>query len=77
INVLLKVINRLVDKGNTMVVIEHNLDVIKCADHIIEMGPQGGRNGGQILGSGSPEKMAARNELPTAEYLKGVLEESN
>lgn len=76
INVLLTVINRLVDKGNTMVVIEHNLDVIKCADHIIEMGPQGGRKGGLILGTGSPEEIAGQNDLPTSQYLREVLDES-
>ena len=57
IRVLLGVLNRLVDKGNTVVVVEHNLDVIKAADHIIEMGPEGGRNGGQILFEGTPEEM--------------------
>lgn len=69
IRVLMKVIDRLVDKGNTVLVIEHNTDIIKCADHIIEMGPEGGRNGGYILGEGTPEEIAARKELPSAPYL--------
>lgn len=59
IRVLLGVINRLVDKGNTVVVIEHNLDIIKCADHIIDMGPDGGRDGGMIVAAGTPEEVAA------------------
>ena len=74
IRVLLKVINRLVDKGNTMVVIEHNLDIIKCADHLIEMGPEGGRDGGKILASGTPEEIAQTQTHP-AIYLKPELEE--
>ncbi len=73
INVLLNVINRLVDKGNTMIVIEHNLDIIKCADHIIEMGPQGGRNGGLILATGTPEEIAKNKALPTSPFLKDEL----
>ena len=73
IRVLLGVLNRLVDKGNTVVVVEHNLDVIKAAAHIIEMGPQGGRNGGQILFSGTPEEMAEAGIGYTAPYLKEML----
>jgi excinuclease ABC subunit A len=57
IRVLLDVLNKLVEKGNTIIVIEHNLDVIKSADYIIDMGPEGGRNGGQILFAGTPEEM--------------------
>ena len=72
IRVLLKVINKLVDKGNTMVVIEHNLDVIKCADWIIDMGPGGGRDGGQIIAEGTPEEVA-ETETPTAKFLKEEL----
>ena len=71
--VLLSVLNRLVDKGNTVVIVEHNLDIIKAADHIIEMGPQGGRNGGQILFSGTPEEMAEAGIGYTAPYLKEML----
>ncbi len=72
INVLLKVINRLVDKGNTMVVIEHNLDVIKSADWLIEMGPAGGRDGGRLLASGTPEQLA-KLDTPTARFLRDEL----
>ncbi|MCM1490322.1 MAG: excinuclease ABC subunit UvrA [Muribaculum sp.] len=72
IKVLLKVINRLVDKGNTMVVIEHNLDVIKSADWLIEMGPEGGRDGGLLLASGTPEDIAKLN-TPTARFLREEL----
>ena len=73
IRVLLSVLNRLVDKGNTVVVIEHNLDVIKCADWIIDMGPEGGRNGGKLLFSGTPEDLARSNIGATAPFLKKVL----
>jgi len=73
INTLMGVLNRLVDKGNTVVVIEHNLDVIKCADHIIDMGPEGGKGGGRILATGTPEQIAAGNS-PTAPFIKAELE---
>jgi excinuclease ABC subunit A len=77
IRVLLDVINKLVDKGNTVIIIEHNLDVIKCADHIIDIGPEGGRNGGQILFSGTPEEMVASAASGnTAQYLKDELQAS-
>lgn len=72
IRVLLKVINRLVDKGNTVIVIEHNLDILKCADHIIDMGPEGGRNGGRIVAVGTPEEVA-RTSSPTSSYLNDEL----
>ena len=72
IRVLLKVINKLVEKGNTMVVIEHNLDVIKCADYIIDLGPKGGREGGMIMAEGTPEQVAAK-DTPTAEFLREEL----
>ena len=72
IRVLLKVINRLVDKGNTMIVIEHNLDIIKCADYVIDMGPEGGRDGGSIIASGTPEDIAQTN-THTAQFLKKEL----
>lgn len=71
IKVLLGVINKLVDKGNTMVVIEHNLDVIKSADWLIEMGPEGGKAGGQMVACGTPEKLATF-DTPTARFLKEV-----
>lgn len=74
IRVLLGVLNRLVDKGNTVLVIEHNLDVIKMADHIIDMGPEGGRNGGNILIAGTPEEVAAHPEIGyTARFLRQEL----
>lgn len=72
IKVLLGVINKLVDKGNTMVVIEHNLDVIKCADWILEMGPEGGRDGGTLVASGTPEEIVLK-DTPTARFLKEEL----
>ena len=75
IRVLLGVLNRLVDKGNTVIIVEHNLDIIKAADHIIEMGPQGGRNGGQILFSCTPEEMVEAGIGYTAPYLKEMLGE--
>ena len=75
IRVLLKVINRLVDKGNTIVVIEHNMDVVKTADWVIDLGPNGGRDGGLILAEGTPETVAEGNS-PTAEFLKTEIFES-
>ena len=72
--VLLGVLNKLVDKGNTIIVIEHNLDVIKCADYLIDMGPEGGRNGGQVLFTGTPEEMVkAKTKSYTAPFLKDEL----
>lgn len=73
IKVLLGIFNKLVERGNTVLVIEHNLDVIKCADHIIDMGPGGGRNGGEIIAQGSPEQIA-QGKSPTAEFLKQELQ---
>jgi excinuclease ABC subunit A len=73
IRMLLEVIQRLVDKKNTVVIIEHNLDVIKCADHIIDIGPEGGDKGGRIIASGTPEEVAACKESSTGEYLSGLL----
>ncbi len=72
ISYLLKVLRRLVKEGNTTVVIEHNLDVIKTADWIIELGPEGGENGGQILANGTPEEIA-KTECPTGIYLRDIL----
>ena len=77
IRVLLGVLNKLVEKGNTVVVIEHNLDVIKSADYIIDLGPEGGRRGGEILFSGTPEMLAQQQVGFTAPYLKEELEWSN
>lgn len=73
IRVLLSVLNRLVDKGNTVIVIEHNLDVIKCADWLLELGPDGGRGGGQLLFAGTPEEMTIHGTGPTAAFLKPLL----
>ena len=69
IRVLMDVINRLVDKGNTVVIIEHNLDVIKMADYIIDMGPEGGRDGGMVVACGTPEEVASKGVGHTAPYL--------
>jgi len=73
IRILLIVLNRLVDYGNTVLIIEHNLDIIKVADHIIDLGPEGGKNGGTILASGTPEQVARDNKSYTAQYLKKEL----
>ncbi|MBQ3179894.1 MAG: excinuclease ABC subunit UvrA [Firmicutes bacterium] len=70
---LLEVLNRLVDAGNTVLVIEHNLDVIKCADHIIDLGPEGGGRGGRIVAAGTPEEVAACKQSYTGQYLKPKL----
>ena len=70
---LLDVLNALVDSGNTVLVIEHNLDVIKCADHIIDLGPEGGRGGGNIVACGTPEEIVNVESSYTGQYLKKVL----
>ncbi len=70
---LLKILHTLVDEGNTVIVIEHNLDVIKTADHIIDLGPLGGVNGGQIVGTGTPEDIANNKKSYTGEFLKKIL----
>ncbi len=70
---LLEVLNALVDTGNSMVIIEHNLDVIKSADHIIDMGPEGGAGGGEIMAAGTPEKIAQIKDSHTGKYLKLML----
>jgi len=70
---LLYVLNRLVDEGNTVVVIEHNLDVVKQADHIIDLGPEGGDGGGRIVCEGTPEEVAEVAESYTGQYLKRML----
>jgi excinuclease ABC subunit A len=72
IRILLGVLNKLVDKGNTVLVIEHNLDVIKCADYLIDMGPEGGRKGGKVLFTGTPEDMI-KSKTATGKYLKEEL----
>jgi excinuclease ABC subunit A len=70
---LLQVLNKLVEKGNTVVIIEHNMDVIKMADYIVDIGPEGGRRGGKIICSGTPEKVAKHRTSYTAEFLKEEL----
>ncbi|MCB1581134.1 MAG: excinuclease ABC subunit UvrA [Rhodospirillales bacterium] len=74
---LLEVLHSLVDKGNTVVVIEHNLDVIKTADHIIDIGPEGGHKGGRILAEGTPEEICNVKASYTGQYLKPILEKKN
>ena len=73
INKLLKVLHTLVDNGNSVIVIEHNLDVIKTADYIIDMGPEGGDGGGTIVAQGTPEEVAKSPKSYTAKYLKAKL----
>jgi excinuclease ABC subunit A len=76
IDKLLKVLHRLVEAGDTVVVIEHNLDVIKTADYIIDLGPEGGDKGGQVIATGTPEEIAAVPGSYTGQYLKKVLEKA-
>ncbi len=71
---LLKVLQRLVDRGNTIVVIEHNLDVIKCADWVIDLGPEGGARGGKIIATGTPEEIVRKKASVTGEYLRPLLQ---
>ena len=70
---LLMVLNRLVDKGNTIVVIEHNMDVIKSADWIIDLGPEGGIEGGEVVAMGTPEEVVAVEESHTGRFLRKAL----
>jgi excinuclease ABC subunit A len=70
---LIEALNRLVDKGNTVIIIEHNMDIIKVADHIIDIGPEGGERGGQIIAEGAPEKIAAVADSYTGQFLKPYL----
>ncbi|HUI33770.1 MAG: excinuclease ABC subunit UvrA [Dysgonamonadaceae bacterium] len=74
IRVLLNVINKLVDRGNTVIIIEHNIDIIKCADYIIDLGPEGGRAGGEVLIAGTPEEVIKAKGNDTAKYLKKEME---
>jgi excinuclease ABC subunit A len=67
---LLDVLNRLTDRGNTVIVIEHNMEVIKSADYIIDLGPEGGENGGEVVGSGTPEELTQNPLSFTGQYLK-------
>ncbi|RYY68224.1 MAG: hypothetical protein EOO24_52400, partial [Comamonadaceae bacterium] len=73
IELLLRVLHQLRDAGNTIVVIEHNLDVIKTADWLIDMGPEGGAGGGEVVGEGTPEDIAANEASHTGRYLKRLL----
>lgn len=75
IRVLLNVINKLVDRGNTVIVIEHNIDIIKCADYIIDLGPEGGNAGGKLLTTGTPEEVIKKSKSDTALYLKKEFKE--
>jgi excinuclease ABC subunit A len=74
IELLLSVLNRLKDQGNTVVVIEHNLDVIKTADWIIDLGPEGGSDGGEIVAEGTPEEVSKIKSSFTGQFLKGILD---
>ena len=74
IRILMDVLQQLVDRGNTVIIIEHNLDVIKLADHIIDIGPEGGRGGGRLLIAGTPEEVAESKEGYTPRFLKMELE---
>ncbi|MFA6920777.1 MAG: excinuclease ABC subunit UvrA, partial [Gallionella sp.] len=76
IALLLRVIHKLRDQGNTLVVIEHNLDVIKTADWVIDLGPEGGNGGGQIIAEGTPQDIAKNKRSVTGKYLKPVLGKS-
>jgi excinuclease ABC subunit A len=73
IHLLLDVLGRLVDAGNTVVIIEHHLDVIKCADHVIDLGPEGGDGGGEVVATGTPEQVAGSEGSFTGRYLREVL----
>ncbi len=70
---LLEVLQRLVEGGNTVVIIEHNLDVIKTADHIIDLGPEGGDRGGEVIATGTPEEVARVNRSYTGQFLRKML----
>ena len=74
IRILMQVLRKLVDRGNTVIVIEHNLDVICQADHIIDMGPEGGRGGGTVLSTGTPEEIAESEKGYTPRFVKAELE---
>ncbi|MDZ5010211.1 ATP-binding cassette domain-containing protein, partial [Clostridium perfringens] len=73
VNRLVEILQRLVESGNTVVVIEHNLDMVKCADHIIDLGPEGGDKGGTIVSVGTPEEISKVNNSYTGKYLKKML----
>jgi len=73
VNILLNVLNKLVERGNTVLVIEHNLEVIKVADYLIDLGPEGGQRGGYIIAEGTPEQLIKNKDSFTAQYLKEVI----
>ena len=73
ISKLVNILQRIVDNGDTVIVIEHNLDVIKVADYIIDLGPEGGSLGGEVIATGTPEEIAKNNKSYTGEYLKKYL----
>jgi excinuclease ABC subunit A len=73
IRILMEVLNRLVDEGNTVLIIEHNMDIIKLSDHVIDIGPEGGNEGGNILFEGTPEALIKYNRTHTARFLKPEL----
>jgi excinuclease ABC subunit A len=73
VDMLISVLNNLVDKGNTVIVIEHNLDVVKCTDWIIDLGPEGGEGGGKIVASGTPENIIKIKKSYTGNFLKPIL----
>lgn len=77
IRVLLNVLNKLTDKGNTVIIIEHNMDVIKMADHIIDLGPEGGNRGGEIIASGNPEELIIQKNSYTASFLNDILKKKH
>ncbi len=70
---LIEILQELVNRGNTVIVIEHNLDLVKCADYIIDIGPEGGEKGGQLIAKGTPEEVAENEKSFTGQYLKRVL----
>jgi excinuclease ABC subunit A len=73
VRLLLEVLHRLVDKGNTVVVIEHNLDVVKTADWVVDLGPEGGAGGGAVVAAGTPEEVARHGDSHTGRYLRRLL----
>ena len=77
INMLLNVLHGLADKGNTVIVIEHNLDIIKSADWIVDLGPEGGDKGGEIIGAGTPEELIKNKKSYTGQFLKNILKNEN
>ena len=74
IDKLVKILHQLADSGNTVLIIEHNLDIIKCADYIIDLGPEGGEGGGTIVAKGTPEQVAKCEKSYTGKYLKRLLD---